>query len=197
MRSLQSDLNTDLQNIKFQLSLKETSISDYTNALEILSNKKHGTKEDLNKYLKAILEVAGVTLNKTTFNNLQTTGEIRLIKNKTLADSIVGYYNTGYIGWETALRDYTRNQIGPYFMNFDFLPQQSFEYKGFELSYYGKAKDFDQPEKTLQDYKNDFFIINGLRQKLYNLQGLKAEYIILKDYAEKLNKSIDDYLKDR
>ena len=114
-----------------------------------------------------------------------------------MADSIVGYYNTGYLGWETALRDYTRNQIGPYFMRFDFLPVTNLKYKGEELVYYGTANDFAKPKKTLQDYKDDFFIINALRQKLYNYQGLRIEYIQLMDYAKQLNKNIDIYLKNR
>jgi len=197
LRSLQSELKVDLQNIKAQLFYKEESISNFTNALDVLSNKKKSTKEELNKYLNTLLQVGGVDLNKTTFNNLQTTGEIRLIKNKSLADSIVGYYNTGYLGWETALRDYTRNQIGPYFMKFDFLPVTNLVYKGEELVFYGTADDFTKAKKTLQDYKDDFFVINALRQKLYNSQALRIEYKQLMDYAKQLNNKINRYLKNR
>lgn len=197
LRSLQSNLRTDIKNIEVQLTMKKNAIADYTSALDIISGKKQGTKVELFQDLKTLLQVGGVNLNMTTFNNLQTTGEIRLVKSKQLADSITGYYNTGYIGWQTALRDYTRNQIGPYFMKFDYLPKTSIKYKGTELNYYGETKDFLQPEKTLQDYKKDYFIINALRQKLYNTEGLKLEYKILLDYAKQLDQGINSYLKER
>ncbi len=56
--------------------------------------KKKGSIEELKSDLKSILQVGGLALNKTTFKNLETSGEIRLIRNKALADSIVAFYTS-------------------------------------------------------------------------------------------------------
>ena len=69
------------------------------------------------------MQVGTVSLNTTTFNNLESTGKIRLINSKSLADSIVDYYNTDLMAWQSALRDYTRNIIAPFMLKFDHIPQ--------------------------------------------------------------------------
>lgn len=199
LRNLQTDLKADLEGISYQIVLKEGMIKDYKNCLEILSEKKEGTKEEITRLLASILQVGGLTLNRTTFNNLETTGEIRLIQNKALADSITTFYNSGFEGWETALRDYTRNITAPYFLSFDHLSQYKFKDEENKLTTQiqmpYKASDFKKPEKTLEDYKQDYFIINTLRQKTWNLEELVDQYLMLQDYAQNLEISIKNYLE--
>ena len=60
-----------------------------------------------------------------------------------------------------------------------------------------KASDFKKPEKTLEDYKQDYFIINTLRQKTWNLEELVDQYLMLQDYAQNLEISIQNYLDSR
>ena len=69
-----------------------------------------------------ILDVGGFRLNTTTFNNLQTSGQISFIKNKAIVDSVINYYNTRVDLGESALRDYTRNIVAPYLFEFDYIP---------------------------------------------------------------------------
>ena len=49
LKNLQTDLKTDLEGISYQIVLKEGMIKDYKNCLEILSEKKEGTKEEITK----------------------------------------------------------------------------------------------------------------------------------------------------
>ncbi len=195
LQSLQFDLRADVEQINIDLDLKKSMIEEYTFCLDLLSEKKDGTKKDLMENLKSILQVGGISLNETTFNNLQTTGEIRLIRNKSLADSIVSYYNLNYLGWATALRDYTRNITAPYFMGFDYLPQNKSKITRDDLiTMPGEPEDFKRPPKTLEDYKNDYFIINTLRQKIYNIEGVMFNYQYMLTYARNLDTSIQNYL---
>ena len=60
-----------------------------------------------------------------------------------------------------------------------------------------KASDFSKPEKTLEAYKNDYFIINTLRQKTWNLEGLIVKYQTLLNYANNLEKTIQKYLDNK
>ena len=114
---------------------------------------------------------------------------------------IVGYYNTGYEGWETSLRDYTRNNFAPYLLEFDYIPEIKFDKIEEDLKPYVEkipenVKDFNKPEQPLDAYKNNYFIINMLKFKMRNIIGLTAGYNQLLDYANNLNNSIDQYLNN-
>ena len=149
---------------------------------------------EFNESFKSILQIGGISLNVTTFNNLQTTGEIRLIRDKSLADRIVKYYNTHYTVWETGLRDYTRNIIAPYILKFDHLPKYNLEdNRGNIISMSGEY-DFKKAGKDLEAYKDDYFITNALRQKNFILEGLLILYNDLLDSAKELDKEIRHYL---
>lgn len=198
LKSLRTDLQADIENLEFQIMFKEEMIAEYRNCLDILSEQKKGSIEELKRDLISILQVGGVELNKTTFNNLETTGEIRLIRNKALADSIVAYYHTGYVGWETALRDYTRNITAPYFLSFDHL--SGFSFKDDDATLVNMPydpSDFRKPGRTLEDYRQDYFIINTLRQKTMNLEALVAKYQKLEQYAKQLDQNIQSYLDNQ
>jgi hypothetical protein len=195
LKSLQYDLREDITEIDSQLVLKNLWIKNYTNCLQILTNKKEATKSEFINDFKSILQVGGVTLNTTTFNNLQTTGQIRLVRNSNLSDKIVSYYNSDLVGWETAYKDYARNTIAPYLFSFDYL--EPVKLRTYSDQLYTTASNIDSdelPEKTLKAYKQDYFIINALRQRLFNLEGLALKYKDLLVNAKILDLDIQNYL---
>ncbi|WP_299157932.1 DUF6090 family protein [uncultured Eudoraea sp.] len=198
LSDLQLDIRVDIERLNYQLDFKKEMVRNYKNCLEILADKKEATKSEFMEGFKSILQVGDVSLNTTTFNNLQTTGEIRLIKNKTLANSIVNYYNTDLGAWQSALREYTRNITAPYVLNFDYLPQNTFEdSRNNLLTMTGGPEDFKKPGKTLDDYKEDYFIINTLRQKTWNLEALMLRYSDILDQAKNLDKAIQKHLDNQ
>ena len=171
-------------------------IESYKTCLDILSEEMFATKEEFMDHFSSILQVGTVKLNMTTFNNLQTTGQIRLVKSKELADNIVNYYNSDFTLWESALQDYTRNITAPYLLQFDYLPlPSSNDLQGNLIKMTRQPKDFKKPEKTLDDYKNNYFIINTLRQKKYNIEALIPRYEELLINALDLDKTIQEYLE--
>ena len=50
-------------------------------------------------------------------------------------------------------------------------------------------------QKSIEDYKNDIFILNALRQKIYMHEGQTMEYINFKKSIERLQKQILDELE--
>lgn len=198
LQRLQLDLIDDIKTLQYQLDFKKDMIESYKICLDILSEEKFATKEEFMNHFSSILQVGAVKLNMTTFNNLQTTGQIRLIKSNELADNIVNYYNTDFTLWQSALRDYTRNITAPYLLQFDYIPQLSIiDLHGNQIEMTGQSKDFKKPEKTLEDYKNNYFIINTLRQKKYNLEALIPRYKELLNSALNLDKTIQEYLETK
>jgi Family of unknown function (DUF6090) len=198
LKRLQLDLRDDVNVLQYQLDFKKNMIDSYKICLDILSEETIATKEEFMNHFSSILQVGSVKLNLTTFNNLQTTGQIRLIKSKELADNIVRYYNTDYTLWQSALQDYTRNITAPYILQFDYLPQLNInDLDGNQIEMTGQSKDFKKPERTLDDYKNNYFIINTLRQKKYNLEALMPRYTKLMNNAQALDRSIQEYLETK
>ena len=100
LKSLQRDLHSDMENIQLRMDRKRAMLTGFIHCLEILSDKREGTKEEFMQHYEMIMQVDEITLNTTTFNNLQNNGVIKLIRNKRLADSIVAYYNTDLNGWQ-------------------------------------------------------------------------------------------------
>ena len=200
LKRLQNDIQSDLKDIDWSLQSKTLMVNEYRNCLAILTGKKEGTKKVFLKNFRTILQVGGLTLNATTFNNLQNNGDLKLLKNKSLADSIVGYYTTDYEGWESALRDYTRNNFAPYLLEFDYIPSIDMQLIEPELqSIVGDFKedlnDYEKKDQPLEAYKNNYMIINMLRFKIRNILGINASLLRLHNYANNLNKSIDNYLQ--
>ena len=94
LKSLQNDIKSDLRDLNFEIEFKKSMINKYANCLDILTDKKEGTKADFFRDFQSILQIGGLTLNVTTFNNLQNNGELKLVKNKTLSDSICLLYTS-------------------------------------------------------------------------------------------------------
>ena len=113
------------------------------------------------------------------FEGLISSGRIQLIANQNLLDDLLTYYNTSsYVSWDSAIKDYARNVISPYLMNFDHLPNITQGAEGPSFTQFDISK-FSIPGKTITDYKNDQFILNALRLKIHLFEGQKIQYEIL------------------
>jgi len=180
LQRLQLDLRDDLKTLQFSLDFKKDIVESYGLCLDILSEETMATKEEFMNHFSSILQVGEVNLNMTTFNNLKSTGKIRLIKSNEIAD----------------IKDYTRNITAPYILQFDYIPQKTYtDSQGNNLKMTGQPRDFKKPEKTLDDYKINYFIINTLRQKKYNIEALIPRYKELLNNALDLDKTIQEYLE--
>ncbi len=195
LSKLQSDINSDINSIKQRIEQNEGQIANYIYCLEVLGRKKEVTKKEFLSKFGSILGIQFFDQNTSTFSNLISSGKLELISNKTLSESIVKYYTGDYKGWDTGMRDYTRNIIAPYLIKFDHIPQRD-ETEGinyeYDVTFYrADLTSFDMKPKTIEDYRKDLFIINILRQKLYNYQGQTGAYSDLLKEMEELTLLIE------
>ena len=197
LKSLQFELRLDVGEIENELKDKEEDIKNFIKCIEILTTDNQTSKAEFMESFNWILGVGGVTLNKTTYNNLQTSGQISLIKNKGILDSIINYYNSGYEDWESAMEDYARNIFAPYLLEFDYIPFQKTGYRNKRLEDAINSDTYIKPGKSLEDYKQDYFIINALRQKCNNSDGLIMHYETLLKKAKSLDNTIQTYLDNQ
>lgn len=114
--------------------------------------------------------------NRTTFDNIVSSGQMEYLQNQLLADATIKFYTDGSnIGWDSGLIDHTRNIFSPYMLKFDHLSQVP------ETSYRAQASiDFTEIDhtrsrikpKSIADYQNDVYTLKMLRNKIYLMEGL-------------------------
>ena len=99
---------------------------------------------------------------------------------KSLSDAIVKHYTNNNKSWDTALKEYTWNFIGPYLLKFDHIPQRnqssSVGYLNSQAFYTTDISSIDLKPKTLQNYRKDFFIIKMLSDNSYLITKAKWEH---------------------
>jgi hypothetical protein len=196
LEKLQSDLASDMIQIKSSIHSSEESIENNIFCLDVLSRKRDSSREEFMLRFGDILAINYFHQNTTTFDNLVSSGSIELIENQALLDFIVAYYNEDYSAWDSAMKDYTRNIMAPYIMSYDHLPQMD-QAKGMELGedrefFAADISSFDVKPKTLDDYRQNIFIINALRQKIFNHQGQGSLYVELQEVMEGLFRMIEE-----
>lgn len=135
-------------------------------------------------------EVVDFSPTRGTFDGLISSGKIELINNHNLLDALFSYYNANeYKGWDSALEDYSLNVIIPYLLGFDHISNGSLD-EGIDYIQFDISK-FNIPSKSLENYKNDLFLLNGLRFKIQMFEGQKAAYTELIKVIDPLINSID------
>jgi hypothetical protein len=108
---------------KILLSEKERQVK-IDSFLLIIRNPLEYETSDLDKYYKSLWFFERFTPNKSALTNLLSSGKINIIQNENLLESILAYYKTideQKASVDEALASYSRNQIGPYIMEFDFM----------------------------------------------------------------------------
>jgi uncharacterized protein DUF6090 len=197
LEKLQVDLASDISAISSQIEAISINKYELLFCIDALLGKTEPAREELVKNLSSILTIIVFNQNRTTISNIISTGKIEYIQNQTLTDSITAYYSYDYKSWDTALRDYTRNITAPFFLKFDHIPQASVEELGFEDFTKVDISQSKIKPKTLEDYRNELFILNTLRQKIWNMEGQEMDYLKLKKSMTQLQKQIDTELNDR
>jgi hypothetical protein len=196
LERLKADITTDIQSISLQMATIKENTTELNFCLDVILGKSESSLSDFRKNLNPLLSLTFFNQNQTTFNNIVSSGQIEFIQNKILTDSITKYYNYNYKGWDTAMLDYTRNIMAPFILGFDHMPQGSEGWDSDENFTRVDINDSKISPKTIKDYQNEVFILNILRQKIYNMEGQHMEYKNLKIYSEQLLKQINNELEN-
>jgi hypothetical protein len=138
----------------------------------------------LDKYYKQLWLFERFTPNKGALNNMISSGKINLIQNEELLNSILNYYKTideQSASVDEAISVYSRNQIGPYFMKFDFMDS--------------KVLTPHRKRKSLLEYHMDPQIENLISARLVMMDIQNIYYNGQIETAGKLIKQIREEVK--
>ena len=191
LSKLRDNLNADKAELKSRISLDSLYIVNLIFCSKILSNEIEAPKEEFFKSFQFMSTTMNFKPISGTFEGLISSGKIELINNQNLLDALFSYYNEDRHGsWDSALQDYSRNVIMPYLLEFDHISNVTDENEGNSFTQFDTSK-FSVPRKTIDDYKNNLFVLNGIRQKIVLFEGQKMAYLDLLIVIDSLISNIE------
>lgn len=195
LSKLKDNLISDKSQLSGAISIDSIYIDKLIFCAKVLSNEIEAPKEKFIDNLQHLSSIMSFDPIRGTFDGLMSSGKIELIRNHNLLEALFSYYNSNvYKAWDSALKDYSRNVIMPYILGFDHISNATDKNDGTDFTHFDVSK-FSVPSKTIDDYKNNLFVINALRKKIELFEGQKIAYQqILKDLDDLIN-SLGDELK--
>ncbi len=186
LKKITLNIEDDIDHYKNIIVRQQEYRSGIDSFLMIIRNPLKFKINDLDKYYSSLWRFERFTPNKVALNNLTSSGKINIIKNEGLLSGIQHYYKTvdeQSTSVDEAISVYSRNQIGPYFMNFDFMDSKALTSK------YRKRK-------PLMEYHKDPVIENLLSARLLMMDIQKTYYEIQIENATNLASQINKELKE-
>ena len=194
LSKLRDNLISDKAQLKAAIFSDSLYIDNLTYCVRVLSNEIEAPLEKFLNRFQTMSTIMNFNQTRGAFDGLVSSGKIELINNQILLDALFSYYNSNpYRQWDSSLKDYSRNVFMPYILGFDHIPEPNKEGRQVSITQFDVSK-FSVEPKTIDDYKNDLFILNGLRKKIQLLEGQKNVYSELLDDIESLIDSINNEL---
>lgn len=163
------------------------------NRLNILSRELYNT--DLEYFsidiTVPLLRTTKAPLERSTWDNLISTGKISLIQNKEVSDSLFQYYykyEEEVEGWNEAITQYSREITAPFLLQFDDINYAAFDTE-LEVPSLGK--------KTIAEYRNEEMFRNLIRFRISSLKNVAVRYERSLTRARNLLQMIEQQLDER
>jgi hypothetical protein len=183
---ISTNIQDDINQYNKILSAENSARVKVDSFLTIIRNPMRFQASDLDPYYKSLWYFQRFTPNKSAMTNLISSGKINIIENQELLENVLGYYKTideQTASVDEALASYSRNEIGPYIMKFDFMDSKAIN------SEYRKRK-------SLLEYHQEPAIENLAYARIQLMNTQKAYYTKQIDYAKQLLEEIHKELKD-
>jgi len=185
LEKMSDNIKDDIDQYEKVLTVEANYRIQIDSFLTVIRNPTKYRIGDLDKYYKALWFFERFTPNKGALTNLISSGKINIIQNEVLLENILEYYKTideHTAGVDAALASYSRNQIGPYFMKFDFMDSNA-------------VKSNDRKRKSLLEYHQDPAVENLISARIQLMNTQKDYYEEQIRYANNLLMKIKEELK--
>ncbi len=184
------ELNQDKVFLNELISQNTNITSMLDSCLIILKNPQEYSIDTFDNYYHFTNYTISFDYSRESFDELSKQGKLNLINNNKLSDSLISYYgNTNYKSVEEALVDHTRDNLRTYTTGFDFFNSVD------DQDTY-KASDFGIKRKSLDVYRKDVRILNGIRFKIVLHRLIELNYKDILPRTEFLIKTIQEELNN-
>lgn len=185
LHKIRLNIEEDINKYNYILAAQQNYRIGVDSFLQIIRNPHKYETSDLDAYYSKLWRFERFTTSKDAINNLISSGKINIIQNEELLIDIQNYYRSideHLASVDEAISVYTRNQIGPYFMNFDFMDAKAIISE-------------NRQRKPLMEYHKDSAMENLLSARLFMMDIRKNWYGRQIKSAEKLLSQIDKELE--
>lgn len=166
LEKLHANIKTDSVYLKYQITRIQTLL-DTLNTIETEMKDEHLDRFSINLY-PPLLTVIAMDLERTTWQNLKSTGKLNLIKNTFLMDSLQFYYaqfENINKNWQEGFQIYNRSILAPKFFEFDDL--------AFDETQFSIIKN-DVQRLPPYRYGEEVFFRNAVRYRIGILTNVKT-----------------------
>jgi uncharacterized membrane protein YgaE (UPF0421/DUF939 family) len=180
LHKLSSNLSEDIASLKNILRSDSLLILDLSNLSQEILTVKH-TREltfknnSRYKYFK-------FSANTSLYDNMIATGQIGLFRNDTIFEALTNYYKRATEmnnGIDESLKNYSR-EIESFYLRFDHV-----------------KNNIELPKKTIEDYKNEPFVLNSLHGKYGLLSIQMRNYTSLMTECKSLLKVVQSEIENK
>jgi hypothetical protein len=180
LAKLTSNLSTDVKYLNQMIAYEGDVANHLDSILKIVRNPYKFRVESLRNHSHALFSFKRFNTTKTAFDNLVSSGQIDIIRNQLLVEKLFIYYrdvDEQSISGDAALASYSRNTVGPFFMQFDFLSKET--------------ESTIRKQKSLMEYHLEPAVENLVVSKLSFIKSQIEAYNNLVDSAEELIKLLE------
>ncbi|HEX7458257.1 MAG TPA: hypothetical protein VF301_07475 [Ginsengibacter sp.] len=114
MNSMYHDLKSDINDFNLNIEKSNDVIYSMHQIVSLLnSSSRYDSALNIYRYARSItLNSPFYQPNQRTYEQMKSSGELRLIKDNSVSDSITGYYNS--LVWILTQNDYIHERLGDY-----------------------------------------------------------------------------------
>ena len=187
LKSLRASIIQDTVNFNTKLGDIALTMEEIDQA-RVKLNQEENEEIWTDKVPRIFMSTYNVNAETSVIEDLKSTGNLNLISNKKLIDSMLIYYkgiNQTQLGIHNSLQTYARETIGPYLMmRYEVVFNDKPMYTGNSTA----------PVLSSSAFREDIFLINALGYRNSILTGLQVNYQLTLERArnilELLNKEI-------
>ncbi len=188
LKAIKTDLNRDTLSLS---NLVKNIEKELTN-LEAIKNKLQDERiviQQNTAFTSSLLSTFSYVPQKTTFDDLKSSGKFNLIENQQIKDTLLSYYNyidTSILALNTSLIEYSRNSIAPFLMT-----EYSLEFSYPESLITDRSKIIN----LTNEQKQSKFLYNAVKYRIAILSALKSNYQELIKQIKGFQKTLDTEIK--
>lgn len=179
LKSLKNSIRQDTASINFRLTHIDQTL-DIIDSVTKITPDSTNQKFIAHLIPRIYMSTFNIKIETSTIDDLKSTGNLSLIKNKSLSELLLAYYKeleSQEKGLNGAILTNSRETIGPYLMhNYSIIFDETTSIDEFE----------EQHSLTMRQLKKDLFLTNAIRYRKTLLIGLKIVYIDALSNANKI-----------
>ncbi len=184
LSKIEASLRSDSLALVQVINLGNTMLAMIDSADIMMDNPGHYSSLELRNKLIALLWQNEFQPSRAVFDNLNATGEIKILKDQSFVDRLYTYYN---IGTDIGVKEYARGEITPYMMRFDEIRYDDFSSLSVSIP---ELENYRLPGRPIEDFVNDPYINNALKIKRVQLVNQNASYALLLQFIDDAMKTL-------